>query len=81
MIPEGDFNDIVDIIVDVECLRKTPDKSTDDALSKDTKWQCSKTVIPWTGNAEKSKDKRYSTEHTMRGNTNTSYLTFVTKQI
>jgi len=81
MIPEGDFNDIVDIIADAGCLMKTPDKSTDDVPSKDTKWQYSKTAIPWTGNAEKSKDKHCFTEHTMLGNTNTSYLTFVTKQI
>ncbi len=69
MILEVDFNGIVDIIVDAECLRKIPDKSTDDARSKDIKWQCSKTAIRWIETVEKSRDKLCFTERMMRGST------------
>lgn len=69
MILEGDFNDTVDIIVDVGYLRKIQDKSTGDVLSKDIKWQCSKTATLWIETAEKNKDKPCSTEHMMQERT------------
>lgn len=67
MTPEAGFNGIVDDIVGAEHLKKIRGKLTDGAPSKDTKWPCSKTVIPWIEIVEKGKDKPYCTGHMMQG--------------
>jgi hypothetical protein len=65
MIPEADFNDIVDTIW-AEEGRMMHVKSKDEERSKDIEWQSRKIVILWTGTVEKGKDRHYFIEPMMQ---------------
>lgn len=69
MIREGGFSGIAGILWGAGYLRKILGKSTDDVVSKDTKWLWSKTAIRWTGSVEKGRGRLCYIGRMMRGST------------